>query len=69
MKRELNELELKENQKYQLIKGELEAENLLLNEKLIKLNEEFKAKIEHLQSQQSLETKTLIESLIKENEV
>jgi hypothetical protein len=69
LKRELNELELKENQKYQLIKGELEAENLLLNEKLIKLNEEFKAKIEHLQSQQSLETKTLIESLIKENEV
>lgn len=69
MKRELNEKDLSENDKLAKVRNELEAENRKLNDQLYKLNSEYKAKIDELESQKSQETQTIIDNLIKQNEV
>ncbi len=69
LKRELNEKDLNENDKLTKVRTELEAENRKLNDQLYKLNLEYKAKIDELESQKSQETQTVIDNLIKQNEV
>jgi hypothetical protein len=69
LKRELNEKDLSENDKLAKVRNELEAENRKLNDQLYKLNTEYKAKIDELESQKSQETQTIIDNLMKQNEV
>ena len=68
MKKELSEKEVKSNEQLEKLKHELELENRDLIDRLNRLNDEYKLKLEQLQSQQNTETKTLIENLVKENE-
>ena len=51
------------------IRAQLEAENRSLQEQINKINHEYKAKLDKLQSQQNQETKVLLDNLVKENEV
>ena len=69
LKKDLNEKEMKTNEKFHEVKAQLEAENRSLHERIDKLTAEYKLKIEKIQSQQNMETKAIIEGLVKENEV
>lgn len=68
LKKELSEKEFTSNEKFEKLKYDLELENRDLIEKLNRLNNEYKLKLDELQSQQNLETKTLLEKLTKQNE-
>ncbi len=68
LKKELNEKEIKTNEKFHSVRAQLEADNQSLQDQIVKLTAEYQAKIEKLQSQQNQETKSIIDSLIKENE-
>ena len=69
LKQELSEKELLLKDKFENVKSQLEAENRAITEKYNKLNEEFNSRIEGIESTKNLETKQIIEKLIKENEV
>lgn len=68
LRKELSEKELNSNEKFEKLKYDLELENRDLIEKLNRLNNEYKLKLDELQSQQNLETKALVEKLTKQNE-
>jgi hypothetical protein len=69
LKSELNEKELKSHEKFEEIRQNLENENKTLSEQLKKLNADFKTQMDEFKVQQTLEAKSQIDNLIKENEV
>jgi hypothetical protein len=69
LKSELNEKELKSHEKFEEIRQNLENENKTLSEQLKKLNADFKTQMDEFKVQQTLEAKSHIDNLIKENEV
>ena len=65
----MNERDIKLSEEYEASRVRLEQENRTLYEKLENLTDEYKYKLNYLQSQQNQEIQTLLNNLAKENEV